>query len=105
MVYCCQITVKVVWGIQTQIGLEMLMIESQHPDTFSKDLQNGPTGPTVIHEDNQSAICMAENPPPPFHGRTKHIEIKYHFVREKVWMELFSSNTAKLIADIINQRT
>ena len=30
----------------------------------------------VIHEDNQSAIHIAKNPQ--FHGRIKHIDIKYH---------------------------
>ncbi|KAG5864215.1 hypothetical protein JTB14_031796 [Gonioctena quinquepunctata] len=30
--------------------------------------------------DNQSAIKLANNPE--FHKRTKHIDIKYHFVRE-----------------------
>ena len=38
--------------------------------------------PTVINEDNQSAIAIAKNPQ--FHGRTKHVDIKYHFVRELV---------------------
>ena len=33
----------------------------------------------VIFEDNQSAISMAR-----FHGRSKHIAIKYHFIREQV---------------------
>ena len=32
----------------------------------------------MIHEDNQSAISMTRNPQ--FHGRSKHISIKYHFV-------------------------
>lgn len=36
----------------------------------------------VIWCDNVSAISMAFNPV--FHARTKHIEIDYHFVREKV---------------------
>ena len=40
--------------------------------------------PTVIFEDNQSIICMAHNPQ--FHGRTKNIGIKYHYVREQVNM-------------------
>lgn len=35
---------------------------------------------TEIFCDNQSAIAMAKNPV--FHGRTKHIKIKYHFLRE-----------------------
>ncbi|XP_035837289.1 secreted RxLR effector protein 161-like [Helianthus annuus] len=32
--------------------------------------------------DNQSAIKLAENPV--FHARTKHIEVHYHFIGEKV---------------------
>lgn len=37
---------------------------------------------TIIHEDNQSCIAMAENPV--FHARSKHIAMRYHFTREKV---------------------
>ena len=36
----------------------------------------------IVFEDNQSAIQIAKNPQ--FQGRTKHIEIKYHFIRELV---------------------
>ena len=32
----------------------------------------------TIYEDNQSAIAMTKNPQ--FHGRAKHIDIKYHFI-------------------------
>ena len=35
-----------------------------------------------IHEDNQGSIALAKNPE--CHKRTKHIDIRYHFVREKV---------------------
>ena len=38
--------------------------------------------PTIIHEDNQGAIAMSNNPK--FHARTQHIDIKYHFIRDKV---------------------
>ena len=38
--------------------------------------------PTTIFEDNQAAIKLAKNPQ--YHGQTKHISIKYHFVREQV---------------------
>ena len=40
------------------------------------------TKPVIIYEDNQSAIAMTINPQ--FHGRTKHIAIKYHYIREQV---------------------
>ena len=37
--------------------------------------------PIVIHCDNTSTINMSKNPV--MHAKTKHIEIKYHFLREK----------------------
>jgi hypothetical protein len=39
-------------------------------------------GPTPISCDSQAALAMMQNPE--FHGRTKHIEVKHHFIREKV---------------------
>ncbi|KAB2621335.1 hypothetical protein D8674_023517 [Pyrus ussuriensis x Pyrus communis] len=36
----------------------------------------------VIYCDNKSAIALAFNPV--FHARTKHVEIDYHYIREKV---------------------
>jgi hypothetical protein len=38
--------------------------------------------PTVIYEDNQACIEIIKNPKD--HGRTKHIDIRYHFIRDKV---------------------
>ena len=37
---------------------------------------------TVIHCDNQSCIKLSENSV--FHDRSKHIDIKYHFIRDCV---------------------
>lgn len=39
-------------------------------------------GPVVLHIDNKSAIDLAKNPV--FHGRSKHIDIRYHFIRQCV---------------------
>lgn len=39
-------------------------------------------GATIIYGDNQRVIALAKNPQ--FHVRTKHIDIQYYFVREKV---------------------
>nr|XP_017228100.1 PREDICTED: uncharacterized mitochondrial protein AtMg00810-like [Daucus carota subsp. sativus] len=39
-------------------------------------------GPVVLYIDNRSAIDLAKNPV--FHGRSKHIDIRYHFIRECV---------------------
>ena len=38
--------------------------------------------PATIYCDNLSSIQLAKNPV--FHARTKHIEVHYHFVRERV---------------------
>jgi hypothetical protein len=38
--------------------------------------------PTMIYCDNQSCIKLSENPV--FHDRSKHIEIRYHFIRDYV---------------------
>jgi len=36
-------------------------------------------GPTTLHSDNQSAIALAHGGH--YHARTKHIDIRYHFIR------------------------
>ena len=46
-----------------------------------KDLQEEVSDPTTIYYDNLSSIQLAKNPV--FHARTKHIEVHYHFVRER----------------------
>ena len=37
---------------------------------------------TTIYTDSQSALVVARNPV--FHARTKHIEVHYHYVRERL---------------------
>lgn len=43
---------------------------------------NVETGPVVIFIDNRSAVDLAKNPT--FHGRSKHIDLRYHFIRDCV---------------------
>ena len=60
--------------------------------------------PTVIYEDNQSAIAMTKNPQ--FHGKAKHIAIKYHFIREQVnngTVQLHYCPTAEMVADMFTK--
>lgn len=44
------------------------------------DLQQTSEEATTIYCDNMSAIAMTKNPV--FHARTKHIELRHHFIRE-----------------------
>ena len=63
-----------------------------------------PTEPTVVFEDNQVAIAMTKYPQ--FHGRSKHITIKYHFVRDKVsdgTINISYCPTTEMIADMLTK--
>ena len=63
-----------------------------------------PVGATMIFEDNQYAISMTKNPQ--FHGRSKHISIKYHFVRDQVTEETIKVEycpTTEMIADMLTK--
>ncbi|KAJ0388685.1 hypothetical protein P43SY_010840 [Pythium insidiosum] len=58
----------------------------------------------VVLEDNQGAIALAKNPE--FHKRTKHIDIRYHFVRESVEtgnIELQYCSTQDMLADLLTK--
>jgi hypothetical protein len=46
------------------------------------DLGQSVNAPVVIYCDNISSILLANNPI--YHVKTKHIEVHYHFIREKV---------------------
>jgi hypothetical protein len=54
--------------------------------------------------DNKSAINLAKNPM--LHGRSKHIETKYHFLRSQVhkgMLEVVHSSTQKQLADVLTK--
>lgn len=60
--------------------------------------------PTIMHEDNQSCIKVAEEPRE--HKRMKHIDVKYNFIRESVAnkeIKLKYISTNDQIADIMTK--
>ncbi|MCP4490581.1 MAG: DDE-type integrase/transposase/recombinase, partial [Gammaproteobacteria bacterium] len=60
--------------------------------------------PTKLLEDNQSAIAIANNSIS--HCRSKHIDIKYHYVRQKVTegaIELHYCPTHDMVADVLTK--
>ena len=68
------------------------------------DLGHDVQGPVTLYCDNMSSIQLANNPV--FHARTKHIEVHYHYVREKVLareIDMVYVNTNEQVADIFTK--
>lgn len=49
---------------------------------FAEGLGAKPEGPTELLCDSQSAIALSQNPI--YHARTKHVEIKHHYIRQLI---------------------
>jgi hypothetical protein len=59
---------------------------------------------TMILCDNQSCIKMTENLV--YHDRMKHIEIRYHYIRDMVWkgvVKLQYVGTYEQVADVLTK--
>ena len=60
--------------------------------------------PTTVYEDNQGAICLSKNPTN--HSRTKHIDVKYHYIRGMVEtgiMKVDYVSTGDMVADTLTK--
>ncbi|GKD48223.1 putative ribonuclease H-like domain-containing protein [Tanacetum coccineum] len=59
---------------------------------------------TKIYIDNESTICIVKNPI--FHSKTKHIEIRHHFIRdsnEKKLIQMIKIHTDQNVADFFTK--
>ena len=59
---------------------------------------------TIIHCDNRSCIKLTENPV--FHDRSKHIDLKYHYIRDMVHRNVIKLKyiaTDDQVADILTK--
>jgi hypothetical protein len=68
------------------------------------DITGTDSGKITVYEDNQACISMTKNPL--FHRRTKHIDIRHHFVRnlvEKGALELLYCPTEEMVADLLTK--
>jgi hypothetical protein len=68
------------------------------------DLVGVSNGAMLIYEDNQSAIQIAKNEGST--GRSKHIDLQYHFLRDRVRsgvVEIRYLETTAMIADILTK--
>ncbi|XP_065879565.1 uncharacterized mitochondrial protein AtMg00810-like [Euphorbia lathyris] len=69
-----------------------------------KEFQMSQNDPTEIFIDNKSALALAKNPV--FHDRSKHIDTRYHFIRECIEqkeVKLKYVKTQDQIADIFTK--
>ncbi|GJW97550.1 putative ribonuclease H-like domain-containing protein [Tanacetum coccineum] len=77
---------------------QVLWIQNQLLDYGYKFMQ------TEIHIDNESTICIVKNPV--FHSKTKHIEIRHHFIRdsyEKKLIQMIKIHTNQNVADFLTK--
>nr|GEW13445.1 hypothetical protein [Tanacetum cinerariifolium] len=77
---------------------QVLWIQNQLLD-YGFNLMN-----TKIYIDNESIICIVKNPV--FHSKTKHIEIRHHFIRddyEKKLIQVLKIHTDDNVADLLTK--
>ena len=74
---------QIIWMIQTLTNLEVKYVD-----------------PIPLHCDNTSAISMSKNPV--LHSKTKHIPIKYHFLREHVTNKVVQLNFIPFMEQIVD---
>ena len=70
-------TIEVEYVAACSSSCEVVWMRKLLSDIFDLQLDA-----TFIHCDNQSCIKLLENPV--FHDKSKHIEIKYHYIRDMV---------------------
>lgn len=86
------------------ISLSMLVQEIIHLRMMVMEMLRSKPESTLVFVDNASALKLAKNPE--FHARTKHIDVRHHFVREKQdknEIRIESVSSAENIADMFTK--
>jgi transposase InsO family protein len=105
--FCCQ---EICWIQEclTEIGFTFQQTKMTTDQVGHTIIQTHPTEllyePIVLNEDNKACIAISKNPEK--HARTKHIEVRYHFIRDLVLNDkvvLVYCDTTKQIADILTK--
>ncbi|GKC60241.1 putative ribonuclease H-like domain-containing protein [Tanacetum coccineum] len=91
-------TTKAEYVAATNCCRHVLWIQNQMLD-YGFNFMN-----TKIYIDNESTICIVKNPV--FHSKTKHIEIRHHFIRdsyEKKLIQVINIHTDHNVADLLTK--
>ena len=106
----------IIWGSRKQrmvvlstteaeyVALTEAMREAAWLRNLYKELGYEQTEPMLIRGDNQGSMSIAEDPQ--FHKRTKHFNVKVHYIREKIKEKTIKVEycpTAEMIADIMTK--
>ena len=86
------------------VALSVASQEAIWMRSLFSDIGLGIAEPTVIYEDNNGAIELSKNAKN--HNRTKHIDIAYHFTRERVQsgeLKVLHCPTSEMTADILTK--
>ena len=71
---------------------------------FLTNIDKGQRENTIIYDDSQAAVAMTQNPE--YHGRAKHIDIKYHYIQEQVEKNVVTLKycpTNNMVADVLTK--
>jgi len=99
-----QQTVSLSSGEAEYIALSAATQEAMWIRSMLTELGFKPKEASKIWLDNQSALAVAKNPE--LHSRTKHIDIRHHFIRDCVEndvIEVHYCPTKQMIADILTK--
>ena len=69
-------TTEAEYVVVTESSKELIWLQSLLAELGFDQVMN------VLHSDSQSAIHLAKNSA--FHSRTKHIDLRYHFIRSLI---------------------
>jgi hypothetical protein len=100
----CQPTVALSSTEAEYMALTATAQEAMSLRTLCGELGINVADPVLIYGDNQGALAMALNPT--MHHKSKHIDIKQHFIREKVAdgdVQLQYISTKRMLADALTK--
>jgi hypothetical protein len=107
MIYSCSTRQKIVAHSSAEaeyIALDDLATTMVFVRQLLETLGSEVKGPSVVYEDNQSAMIMAQKKK--MHTRTKHIELRYHAIRGYVKdgkIKLIYKETEDMTADTLTK--